>query len=119
MSLKSYQNGSIHHICLLESQKKWYKPEFTSLGWHIGCSSPLVPIMIQYPVLNIISCPANSMELYRRDRVHALWCPGLRHDEQQQGANDERRLAAHLERELAGEAILLHSRQIPGTRGDT
>ena len=39
-------------------------------------------------------------------------------DEQQQGANDERRLAAHLERELAGEAILLHSRQIPGTRGD-
>jgi hypothetical protein len=34
------------------------------------------------------------------------------------GADGERRLAAHLQRELGDSAILLHSRRVPKTRGD-
>lgn len=39
-------------------------------------------------------------------------------DEPQRGSDGERRMAVDLERELAGEAIVLHGRQITGTRGD-
>ena len=34
------------------------------------------------------------------------------------GADGERRLAAHLERELGDAAVMLHSRRVPKTRGD-
>ncbi len=39
-------------------------------------------------------------------------------DEPEQRGDEEHRLAQRLERQLVGDAILLHSRQVPGTRGN-
>jgi len=31
---------------MLESQKKWYKPDLRSIGWHVGCKFFISPFYI-------------------------------------------------------------------------
>jgi hypothetical protein len=66
-------------LYMLETQKKWYIPAPTSLGWHIGCKYPTSNTSISTPpslppALSKTSSShfCYSLELHRRYRFHAL-----------------------------------------------